>query len=347
MRARALRLRDRRASSNVGVVDVLSDAINAFRVGRLHASVGIRRAPWGAGHDRVAGAGFHVVLSGHAWLSADQRPPLRLGPGDVTFLARGLAHAMADDPVTAQRRAHQTLAQRRPFTEPRPAARDTVAWTGREASAAPETSVSTVLLCGGYLWDRGRSHPLLDALPEILHIPAEDRSPSLAGALDLLTAEVQAPRPGRSAAVSGLLDALLIELIRTWTDRPRDGRAGEDRQDGWAAALTDPGTAAALAAIHGDPARPWTLDALAREASMSRASFARRFHHLVGRPPMTYLTWWRMILAARSLLASDAPQAVIAREVGYSSEFAFAAAFKRCHGTAPGAYRRMRRDEIA
>ena len=200
MRARALRLRDRRASSNVGEVDVLSDAINAFRVGRPHASVGIRRAPWGAGHDRVAGAGFHVVLSGHAWLSADRCPPLRLGPGDVTFLARGLAHAMADDPATARRRARQTLASRRPSPEPAPAlARDAVAWTGRETPAAPEASASTVLLCGGYLWDRGRPHPLLDALPEILHIPAEDRSPSPAGALDLLTAEVQAPRPGRSA----------------------------------------------------------------------------------------------------------------------------------------------------
>lgn len=111
---------------------------------------------------------------------------------------------------------------------------------------------------------------------------------------------------------------------------------------GWASALNDPFTTAALQAIHRDPARPWTVATLAAEAGLSRAPFARRFATLLGQPPLTYLTWRRMTTAARLLQESDAPLSAIAAEVGYTSEFAFANAFKRQHGTAPGRYRRSR-----
>jgi AraC-like DNA-binding protein len=92
--------------------------------------------------------------------------------------------------------------------------------------------------------------------------------------------------------------------------------------------------------MHNDPARAWTVAALAAEAGLSRAPFARRFTELVGRPPLTYLTWWRMLTASRLLRDSDAPLNVVAAQVGYTSEFAFAHAFKRAYGTAPGRYRR-------
>ena len=99
-------------------------------------------------------------------------------------------------------------------------------------------------------------------------------------------------------------------------------------------------TGVALEAMHQDPARRWTVASLAAQAGLSRAPFARRFTALVGRPPLAYLTWWRMTVAARMLRESDATVAVIARRVGYSSEFAFATAFRREHGSAPGRYRR-------
>ena len=93
--------------------------------------------------------------------------------------------------------------------------------------------------------------------------------------------------------------------------------------------------------VHRDPANPWTVATLAAEAGSSRSPFARRFTALIGQPPLTYLTWWRMMTAARLLRESDAPLAAIATRVGYASEFAFATAFKRQHGTAPGRYRRF------
>ncbi|MFE2131596.1 helix-turn-helix transcriptional regulator [Streptomyces amritsarensis] len=109
---------------------------------------------------------------------------------------------------------------------------------------------------------------------------------------------------------------------------------------GWAAALKDPPVTAALHAIHRDPAAPWTVAKLAAEAGLSRAPFAKRFARLVGQPPLAYLTWWRMTTAARLLKTTDAPLRSVSAQVGYTSEYAFAHAFKRAHGTPPGTYRR-------
>jgi AraC-like DNA-binding protein len=130
---------------------------------------------------------------------------------------------------------------------------------------------------------------------------------------------------------------LLLYILRAWFEgQPARGEAG-----GWAAALSDLAVSTALQAVHQDPAGPWTVESLGREAGMSRAAFAARFTALVGRPPLAYLTWWRMTTAARLLRDSDAGLAEIAARVGYSSEYAFGTAFKRAYGTAPGRYRRV------
>ncbi|MGO4748136.1 helix-turn-helix transcriptional regulator, partial [Streptomyces sp. 2MCAF27] len=112
---------------------------------------------------------------------------------------------------------------------------------------------------------------------------------------------------------------------------------------GWAAALRDTAVAPALAAIHQMPATQWTVESLAARSGLSRAAFARRFNALVGEPPMAYLTRWRMTTAAQLLQESDAPLTTVAARAGYGSEFAFAKAFKREFGLAPGLYRRQAR----
>jgi len=62
---------------------------------------------------------------------------------------------------------------------------------------------------------------------------------------------------------------------------------------------------------------------------------------LTGQSPMAYLAAWRMSIAARGLRDGDATVRQIAHEVGYDSEFAFARAFKRATGSAPGQYRKL------
>ncbi|SDQ72582.1 AraC family transcriptional regulator [Thermostaphylospora chromogena] len=286
-------------------MDVLSDVIMTMRTGRPHSGRGTRSAPWSRRLTASEGAGFHVVLRGGCRLVPERGEPVVLGPGDVAFLPHGTAHELTDAPAA-------------------PAAAD----GGRHG---PET----VLLCGAYLLDRSRAHPLLSELPEVIHLPASPgRGSPLRAAVDLLASELEERRAGADAAIPALLDTLLISILRTWYDEHAD--------HGWAAALRDRGISAALRAIHDDPARGWTVAELGARAGLSRAAFARRFTALVGRPPLSYLTWWRLTLAARLLTDTDAPLAAIAKRVGYGSPYAFANAFKREYGLAPGRYRLAR-----
>ncbi|MFJ9693371.1 AraC family transcriptional regulator [Kitasatospora sp. NPDC101183] len=296
-------------------MDVLSDVIATLRTGEPRSARVAWRAPWGQRFPDAPGAGFQVVLRGDCWLLPQAGEPLRLATGDVLFLPRGGGHALADDPG-------------RPVAEPRCEEPD--------GPARPELASDTVTLCGAYQLDPLHAHPLLADVPDVLHLPAGDgRHPELRAAVGLLAGELEYPRPGAAAVVPALLDMLLLFVLRAWSQQgPADG-AGR----GWAVALADPALARALQAVHAEPGRAWTVEALAAEARLSRAAFARRFTAVVGRTPLAYVTWWRMALAARLLRDSELPLGVLASRVGYASEFAFSHAFKRRHGVAPGRYR--------
>jgi AraC-like DNA-binding protein len=300
-------------------VDVLSDALAAMRTGRTRAARTDVRAPWGLRFPAVTGTTFHVVLHGTCRLLAPGSAPLALSPGDVVFLRQGSAHALADSPDTP-------LVD---FTPERPEPDATIGQVRIDGPGA-----HAILLCGAYQLDRTRPHPLMRDLPELLHLPARPaRSPELGHLVGLLAAELDHDRPGRAGIVPSLVDAMLLYILRTWVD----DRAASP---GWAQALTDRAIGTALRHIHARPALPWTVEQLAERAGLSRSVFAQRFAALVGEPPMAYLTWWRMTSASRILRESDASLRSVAEQVGYTSEFAFAKAFKRAYGTAPGAYRR-------
>ena len=138
---------------------------------------------------------------------------------------------------------------------------------------------------------------------------------------------------GQQAMLDRLLDVALIQILR------QHFTANDEGAPPWFRASADPHIGSALRAVHEDPARPWTVAELAREAHLSRSAFARRFTALLGVAPLTYLTQWRMSLARERLRHGDERLAAIAGAVGYASEFAFAAAFKRHHGVAPGRWR--------
>jgi AraC-like DNA-binding protein len=311
-------------------MDVLSDVITVLRSGETRSARLEFHAPWGQWFAPFPGsAGFQMILQGPCWLLRPSAEPLALGAGDIVFRPHGGAHALVDSPSTPHIEPACDPGEARRLQR---YANETI---GRDG---PDDGQSvTVTLCGAYQFDPASGHPLLDSLPEVVHLPAHlGRNPGLRSTVDLLATELAQPRLGTDAIVPALVDTLLLYVLRTWFDAQpvTTGSAG------WAAALTDPGTAAALRAIHGDPAHPWTVASLAAEAGMSRAPFARRFAALLGQPPLTYLTWWRMTTAARLLRESDRPLNVVAVRVGYGSEFAFSAAFKRRYGVAPGRFRR-------
>jgi AraC-like DNA-binding protein len=297
-------------------MDVFSGVIATMRVGRAEFTCSLRPAGWGNRFGPYPGAGFHVLLHGSCWLVPPEGTPVPLRAGDVVFLPHGSAHGLSDRPDVA-------LAD----LPPDPA--------NDAASTQPETARAH-LVCGAYRLERRLAHPFLQSLPPVVHISPGSRHHDLRSAIDLLGAELLGPRPGSDAALPALMDLVLVYLLRAWLDE----QATQDLNRGWPAALTDPLVAPALAAMHGEPDRHWTVPDLARTVGLSTTAFARRFSRVVGRPPLTYLTWWRLNTAARILTDDDAPLAGVARQVGYGSEFAFATAFRREFGVAPGRFRR-------
>ncbi len=319
-------IRDRPARRYPRRVDVLSDVIAVMRTGQPRSARVAWHAPWAQQFASMPGsAGFQVILQGRCWLVQAGSEPVALSTGDVVFRPHGRGHVLVDSPAT-------------PATGPAcdPDAQPTLHRHDSDTDR-PATAPATIILCGGYQFDTARTHPLLPDLPELIHLPAHlGRHPQLHATVQLLGDELAHPRLGTDAIVPALLDTLLLHILRAWLD----GQPVRAADTGWAAALNDGPIAAALNAMHRDPARPWTVAALAAEAGLSRTPFARRFTALLGQPPLTYLTWWRMTTAARLLQESDAALNVIATKVGYTSEFAFGNAFKRHHAVAPGRYRR-------
>ncbi|WP_250008079.1 AraC family transcriptional regulator [Actinoplanes sp. M2I2] len=203
------------------------------------------------------------------------------------------------------------------------------------------TDGPTEILCGAYQLDQARPHPLIQDLPDVVSLPARaDRYPALQASIDLLRHELAEQSPGQDAVLPALLDVLLVQLIRAWFT----ARAGL-QDTGWCVALGDKAIARSLRAMHEDPAHPWTVESLGARADLSRAAFARRFTTLVGLPPLTYLTWWRLTTAAHLLQTTDAPLSAVAQRSGYGSAYAFANAFKREYGVSAGRYRHQRRTD--
>ncbi|MGK5642616.1 AraC family transcriptional regulator [Streptomyces sp. URMC 126] len=193
----------------------------------------------------------------------------------------------------------------------------------------------TTLLAGAYRVPGEVPRRLLHALPPVAVVPDEH---DCAAMRDYLEVQLTAGLPGRRIVADRLLDWLLVCTLREWFDRP--GAA----PPAWYRALGDDVVGPALRAMHDAPERAWTLPSLAAVAGVSRSTFAKRFQALLGEPPLTYLTEWRMALAADLLSEPGTTVAAVARRVGYADPFGFSAAFKRVRGVSPSTHRATAED---
>jgi AraC-like DNA-binding protein len=304
-------------------MDPLADTLELSRVrGALLASV---RAcsPWGLELPPSGGASLHALTRGTGWLQLNGAEPLQLMPGDVVVLPGGARHRLISEPDAPCHPFDRALKQARMSTE-------------GELDLLDGGGAATTFLCAGYDYDHEVAQPLMGLLPAVLHLPADPVAERATAAIvDLLAAELGSRAPGWQASTARLIDLLLIAAIRAWIERqPQRGAPS------WLNALRDPVAARVLALLHQRPAEPWTVQSLAREVHLSRATLARRFTVQVGEAPLAYLARWRMELAARRLRTSQDPVGSIAHEVGYTSVYAFNRAFRRHRGQPPGRYRR-------
>lgn len=304
-------------------MDPLADVLDLSRVsGALMANVRAC-APWGLDVPQRQGASFHTITSGTAWLRVTDSEPLQLMPGDVFLLPAGARHRLSSEP-NGRCVPFDSLMKERLMTP-----------EGDLSLGA--AGAATTFICAAFEYDLDVAEPLMRLLPTVIHVPADPvAGHDVAAIVELLAMEVGARRPGSRAAVARLIDTLLIAAIRHWLQRQADAEPPS-----WLRALRDPTIARVIAVVHERPAEPWTVESLAREVHLSRATLARRFAELVGEPPLTYLTRWRMHVAAQRLKHSTDTVEAIARDVGYTSEYAFNRAFSRHRGQPPGRYRRL------
>lgn len=283
--------------------------------------------PWSLRVQDEAPLTLMAVVRGRAHVLPDGAPGVVLGPGDVAIARGTRPYTVADDPATPpQAVIHPDNRCTTPDGSELVELQDLGV---RTWGNAPDGE--TVLLSGTYPLEGEVGRRLLRALPELLVLRDGEWDAPL---VPLLAAEIVRDEPGQEAVLDRLLDLLLIAALRAWFARP-DAPA-----PAWYRAHGDPVVGTALRLLHHRPAHPWTVEELARETGVSRATLARRFRDLVGEPPLTFLTGWRIALAADLLLEPGATVGSVAHEVGYGSPFALSTAFKRVRGISPHEHRR-------
>lgn len=282
--------------------------------------------PWSIRIEDEAPLAVFTIVDGGAWLAHPALgAPVHLAPGD-TVVARGPDHyAVADRPDRAPAL----------FIGPGGECRDAAGVHLAETmnlgvrTWGNDAAGPTTLLTGAYALTGEVGSRLLRALPPVVVLPRGGDS----ALVDLLATEIAREAPGQEAVLDRLLDLLLITALRAWFARP------QAQPPAWYAASADPVVGRALGLLHHNPAHPWTVAGLARATGVSRATLARRFADLVGEPPMSFLTGWRLALAADLLRDPDTTLGAVARQVGYGSPFALSTAFKRAHGVSPRVHR--------
>lgn len=295
-------------------MDVISEAIGSVRAGRAYARRIKESGAWGMRYAAFTGAGFHIVLNGGGWLIVPGGDPRAVGPGDAILVPSGAEHGLS----------HASVAL------------DALPPAVMSGDPPPEGPADFEYLCGSYRLGHGQVHHYLQSLPGIIVVaPDYDRDPQLRLVAGLLRADTAEPGPGAETTRPALLDLFLVHALRQWPEAR--GRAPED----WPQ-VSDPAIAGALRRVHGESGPPLTVQQLSDAAGLSRTAFTRRFSAALGTPPRAYLASVRLTRGARLLRETRAPLASVARQAGYSTEFAFGAAFRREYGISPGRFRDAR-----
>ena len=279
-------------------------------------------APWGL--QVATGLGwFYLIVRNACLLGVEgSDAPVSAAAGDLIIVFQGREHCLRD-------RADSPMVPIRNLLEPRHFER-------REPLSHGGGGESTRLLCGCFLVDGLEQSPLHAALPAFIRVKGErgHALPYVSHIARLLEMEAATEESGGQSIVNRLVRILLIKALQRYAAELPEGSAN------WLRALADPDIGQALRLMHAQPNAHWTVAALAERVTMARCTFAARFAKMVGKPPLQYLTRWRIQKACLLLRTTRAELKEVAAQVGYESTSAFSKAFAHWIGTAPGAYRR-------
>jgi AraC-like DNA-binding protein len=298
------------------MVDPLSEVIALLRPRTVFSKVISGAGRWGVRYSDFGQPSFCTVLDGSCRLAVDGQDALTLEAGDFVLLPTTPGFTMSGfDPVTPT------------FIDPNA----TPAPTDEIRHGSPEGDPDVRLLGGYFVFESPDADLLVSLLPAVVHVRGAERLSLL---VQLVDEETREQRSGRDLVLSRLVDVMLVEALRS--------TQGEDAPPGLLRGLGDARLAMAVREMHGDPARSWTVDQLAKTAALSRSAFFDRFTRAVGLPPMEYLLAWRMAIAKDLLRRDDIGIAEVAERVGYGSASTFSTAFSRHVGQPPSHYARER-----
>lgn len=313
-------------------MDVLSDVLRTIRLEGALFLNGDMRAPWcfnvpkssdmaqvlKPGAPRLAIC--HLVLQGQCWAQLQGAEPIRVNAGEVIAVPHGDPHVLGSHLRHAAVDVEHVVRPQVPAVQ-------RIRYGG--------DGDRTVLVCSWLTYEGDAPNPVMSNLPGLFITALRSRpaGPWIEQSVNFVLGDAAARAPGSELLVAKVAELLFAEVVRGYIE------SMPANNPGWLAGLRDPHVGRCLALMHGEPARAWTVEALAQESHISRSVLADRFTELVGAPPMHYLAHWRMILAAGMLRRDQVNLARIAEGVGYESEAAFNRAFKREYGVSPGVWR--------
>ncbi|WP_411816342.1 AraC family transcriptional regulator [Hyphococcus sp. DH-69] len=313
-------------------MDGIANLLEGTRARGAFALRGVMRAPWGLRVIAESPVTLIAAVHGDFWVVPDEGAPHHVRPGGVAVTRAPEHYCVVSAPDVTPEIVIKPQQQ-------------CVDLDGNSLFEEMDLGIRTwgndpqgesIFIVGAYEHLSTVSDKLGKLLPPVISLNQDDWDSPL---VSFLVDEVTKDEPGQAAVLDRLFDLLLTAALKAWAAKDDAARPVSWRSQG------DPIVERALALIHQDPRRSWTLDKLAAETNASRASLARRFNDIVGEPPMTFLKNWRMAMAADLLSKPDETVGTVADKIGYSSPFAFSAAFKRARGLSPHAYRAQVRAE--
>jgi len=296
--------------------DVLGDILETLR---FRGSVFFRSdlaAPWGMSLSEMGIPRFHIMLSGECFVGSDAHDAVKAEAADIIMLPNGSPHWIADEPgreLIPSAQAGEACELGNPLFQ--------------------EGEITNRLMCGMVRFDQGASHPILNALPEMMHFSMLESAGPIWSVVNLIDAEMQGKQNLGSRIADRLTEVLFLQLLNHYV------RENEE-SSGFLAALRDRRVYRALTLIHQEPEFDWTLTSLGERVGMSRATLVRRFQDVVGVAPMAYISDWRIMKAHSLIKYSATPFEQVADATGFASARTLSRAFQRQYGCTPNEMRR-------